>query len=110
MNIVKEDSFRSSELGVNRTDNMMRIVITCTMNEYKRYFIHKKIKRLEILDTAIEACQLINEFHSEIFCGYPLQINGETIDHTKLNHAYDKADTVLKKLQAIDSTKTDPIK
>ena len=37
MNIVKEDTFRSPGLGVNKTDNMVRATIDFTSLEFKNF-------------------------------------------------------------------------
>ena len=101
MEVTKFSTYRSKGRGVNKTDDRARITIDCSINEYRRHFKSDPfLKKLEIVDTAIEACKEIDKFHFQLFCtGCPLEIQGNPINHTTLNKAYDLAYKVLQHIK-----------
>ena len=101
MEVTKFSTYRSKGRGVNKTNDRARITIDCSINEYRRHFKSDPLlKKLEIVDTAIEACKKIEQFHFQVFCtGRPLSIDGKSINHTILNEAYDLAYKVLQQIE-----------
>ncbi len=50
------------------------------------------------LDDALAACREIVAFHDDCFVGYPLEIRGKAISHTRFNRAYELAERAIRKL------------
>ena len=100
MKVINSTTYRSEGRGINHTDNRVRITIDCSVNEFNRYFRDKNLRKIKVIDTAIEACKAIDAFQSKCMTGYPIVFasNGKKIDHTALNHAYDLAYKVLHQL------------
>lgn len=101
MKVSSFQTYLSEGRGVNKTDDLARVTIDCSINEYRRHFKSDPLlKKLEIVDTAIEACKKIDKFHFEVFCsGRPLMIDGKPINHSILNEAYDLACKVLQQIK-----------
>jgi len=101
MEVTKFSTYRSKGRGVNKTNDRARITIDCSINEYRRHFKSDPLlKKLEIVDIAIEVCKKIDKFHFEVFCsGRPLMIDGKLINHSILNEAYDLAYKVLQQIK-----------
>jgi len=54
-----------------------------------------------MIQDMVAACRSLDKFHREIFSyGRPLCIDGKPIDHTTLNDATAKAQSVLRRLEA----------
>jgi len=101
MKVTNFTTYRSEGRGVNQTDDRVRVTIDCSVNEFNRYFRNDtNLRRVEIADTAIEACRKIDQFHFQTFCtGQPLEIQGIPINHTTLNESYDLAYKVLQQIK-----------
>ena len=101
MKVIKHQSYRSEGRGVNQTDDRVHVTIDCSVNEFNRYFRNDtNLRRVEIADTAIEACKKIEQFHFQVFCtGPPLSIDGKPINHSILNEAYDLSYKVLQQIE-----------
>ena len=101
MKVSSFQTYRSEGRGVNHTDNRVRVTIDCSVNEFNQHFRNDPdLKKLEMNSTAIEACKEIDKFHFQLFCtGCPLEIQGNPINHTTLNKAYDLAYKVLQHIK-----------
>jgi len=100
MKVTNFITYRSEDRGVNQTDNRVRVTIDCSVNEFRRYFRDHHLRKIEVIDLAIEACKKFNEFHSQVFStGLPLEIKGEPIDHTTFNETYDIIYKIFQKIK-----------
>lgn len=97
MKVIKHDTYRSQGRGINHTDDRVRVTIDCSVNEFRRYFKYdENLRNLEMADTALAACQKIDEFHLQVHgTGGELYSRSRIFDLTKLNEAYDLAYNVI---------------